>query len=409
MNTPPRPSWRIVPFLMVLVFLGHFNRIAITVAGSERLIPENGIAPTTMGLVYSAFLLPYIFGMIPAGVLADRVGPWLVLTIALFGLAAGSAATGIVGGMATASALVATLFVVRGVMGFLSSPLHPSTSRIVSNWFPLERRTAANGFVLSAAMLGTALTFYLFGGLMDRLPWPTAFLVLGGITATFGLLWFLFAGDTPTARRAPPTKSDQSTAFWTLLFNRNLLLLTVAYFAVCYFEYLFFYWIQYYFGTVRNLGNDTSRLYSTIVTLAMGVGVLSGGWITDRFVRLWGRDRGRATVPVVGMVFGAACLVIGMQAETPLVVLAWLSLGALTVTASEASCWATAIELGGAHGAAAGGIMNFGGNIGGLIAPILTPWVGTQLGWSWAGGVGAGLSLAGGLLWLKIQQQSEPT
>ena len=187
------------------------------------------------------------------------------------------------------------------------------------------------------------------------------------------------------------------------------MLVTVAYFAVDYFEYLFFYWMQYYFGTVRNLGNETSRRYSVIVTLAMGAGVLSGGWIADKLVLRWGRDRGRRAVPVVGMFLGALCLVLGMRAEAPVAVLAWLSLGAFAVTAAEAPCWATAIELGGEHGTTAGGIMNTGGNIGGFLAPIVTPWVGAQLGWSWAVGVGAIVSLAGGLLWFGVKQQESRT
>ena len=54
--TAAKPAWRVVPLLMAIVFFGHFNRIAITVAGSERLIPQYGISPTTMGFVYSAFL-----------------------------------------------------------------------------------------------------------------------------------------------------------------------------------------------------------------------------------------------------------------------------------------------------------------------------------------------------------------
>ena len=154
--TVPKPVWRVVPLLMAIVFLGHFNRIAITVVGSERLIPEYGISPTTMGLVYSAFLFMYIIGMVPAGIMADRVGPWFVLVVAMFGLAAGSLATGVVGAAIAGTQIIAILLAVRGIMGFLSAPLHPSTSRTVGNWFPLERRTGANGLILSAAMVGTS-------------------------------------------------------------------------------------------------------------------------------------------------------------------------------------------------------------------------------------------------------------
>ena len=84
-------------------------------------------------------------------------------------------------------------------------------------------------------------------------------------------LWWLFAGDGPEARRRPPSRATGSpSGGWTrLLRNRDLLLVTGSFLALDYFEYLFFYWMQYYFDTVLKLGVDTSRRYSTIVSLAM--------------------------------------------------------------------------------------------------------------------------------------------
>ncbi len=71
---PGRGWWRVVVLLMLVVGLGHFNRIAISVAGAERIIPENGIDGLQMGQVYSAFLLFYMLAMVPAGWLIDRWG-----------------------------------------------------------------------------------------------------------------------------------------------------------------------------------------------------------------------------------------------------------------------------------------------------------------------------------------------
>jgi hypothetical protein len=48
--------WRIMVLLMVGVACCHFNRVSITVAGGERIIPAYGVKPTQMGVVYSAYL-----------------------------------------------------------------------------------------------------------------------------------------------------------------------------------------------------------------------------------------------------------------------------------------------------------------------------------------------------------------
>ena len=45
-----------VLLLMLVVACGHFNRVGIAVAGTERIIPGYGIDPAKMGLVYTAFL-----------------------------------------------------------------------------------------------------------------------------------------------------------------------------------------------------------------------------------------------------------------------------------------------------------------------------------------------------------------
>ncbi len=395
---------RIVILLTALGFMGHFNRIAISVAGAERLMAQYAIEPTRMGLVYSAFLLTYTIGMIPAGVLADRFGPWLMLGVMAVGLAAGSVLTGAVGFTVAAAYVVVTLLIVRGAMGMLSAPLHPSTARTVANWVPEQGRTGANGLTLSGAFLGIALTYHVFGALIDRFDWPVAFMITGGVTLLVGILWMAFGGDAPSHRRAGPASATPKEGGWlTLLRDRSLLFVSLAYVAVGYFEYLFFYWMQYYFNTVLAIGTERSRLYSTIVTLAMVAGVISGGWITDRLVARWGLRRGRATVPVVGMIAGAIFLVAGVTAQTPVWVMIWFSAGMFSATSAEAPCWATAIELGKARGTTAAGIMNTGANIGGFAAPILTPLVGSAFGWRWAILLGAAVSLAGAMLWLGVK------
>jgi dipeptide/tripeptide permease len=45
--------------------------------------------------------------------------------------------------------------------------------------------------------------------------------------------------------------------------------------------------------------------------------------------------------------------------------------------------WSLAIDVGGPRVGATCGILNFGGNLGGFVAPILTPYIASRAGWSW--------------------------
>jgi MFS family permease len=169
--------------------------------------------------------------------------------------------------------------------------------------------------------------------------------------------------------------ASPSQKWWKLLTNRSLVLLTISYGAVGYFEYLFFYWMNYYFAQRLRLGQDESRFYSSIPPLAMVVGMIGGGWVSDAMVRLLGFSRGRKGVPVLGMIVGAAMLYVGVRASTPGWIVLWFSLALGAIGATEGPLWSIAVHLGGRRGGTAAGIFNTGGNLGGMIAPLLTPWV----------------------------------
>ena len=102
-----------------------------------------------------------------------------------------------------------------------------------------------------------------------------------------------------------------------MLRQRSVIGITASYAAYGYFQYLFFYWISYYFETVQHQHPDTARGYTTTITLAMGAGMLCGGWLTSRvpaFFSPWAR---RAIVPMVGMLASGAVFELGLLAANP--------------------------------------------------------------------------------------------
>jgi sugar phosphate permease len=173
-----------------------------------------------------------------------------------------------------------------------------------------------------------------------------------------------------------PDTPEVAAGWWRLLRNRSLVFLTISYGAVGYLEYLFFYWMNHYFVKVRGLDEEDSRFYSSIPPAVMIIGMLFGGWLSDLMVRRFGYRLGRMIVPVGGMLIAAAGLYAGAKADAIGWIVGWFSLALGAIGATESPFWSTAVELGGRrHGGTAAGIFNTGGNIGGIIAPYLTPWV----------------------------------
>jgi MFS family permease len=139
-----------------------------------------------------------------------------------------------------------------------------------------------------------------------------------------------------------------------------------------------------------------------IAMLAMGAGMGMGGFFSDWLQRRVGYRSARTIVPIGGMLTGAALLFVAINADQPGWILFWICLAVAAVGATEGPLWATAIELGGRHGATAAGIFNTGGNFGGALAPALTPRLGKAWGWEWGIGVGSLVCLVGVCFWIWI-------
>jgi MFS family permease len=290
--------------------------------------------------------------------------------------------------------------------------------------------------------VGIACTFPVFGALIDWFDWQVAFLISGTFTALLALGWAAYGSNHPWEHRSvneveqrlidrdktnhqphqiagsadspqiasaavhgsePMLQRNTDGPDWrSLLGNRSLMLLTVSYAALGYFEYVFFFWMHYYFKEELKLGTNESRVYAAVLLVAMAGGMVLGGWAADRLRMILGSDKGRGLVPVLGMCAGGILLVLGLLAQETAWIVTLLALALAAVGAVEAPVWTMAIELGGRQGGTAAGICNTGGNAGGLVGPILAPLVSGWIGWQWGISLGSLIAVLGAVLWYWI-------
>jgi MFS family permease len=392
------------------------------------------------------------FGLTLFGALTGLVGSGVHLL---------SGAPATLGVTLSTGGLAVVLFLgIRFLMGVFAAPMYPAAAHAIAGWVPFHRRNWANGLVQAAACLGIAATPLFFGKLIDWFDWPQAFLILAVLTSLVTMLWAAYATDRPeqhagtnaaerhlieTENDHPPEEppgpsptplearedpgippqptvkglisweayraSETSAAFkaapelsrvddgWGVFRNRSLLCLTASYAAVGYFEYLFFFWMDYYFKKELQLPDEVRRVYSAIPLLAMAAGMVLGGFLSDWFVRMLGVRRGRGLVPMGGMLSAAAFLIAGVLTKQPEWIVLWFSLALGAMGAVEPPTWTTAQELGGRRGGLSAGICNTGGNLGGIVSPIVTPLIADLLGWGWAIALAGLVCLFGVCLW----------
>ncbi|RLT12684.1 MAG: MFS transporter [Planctomycetota bacterium] len=399
--------WRIVVLLMGYTALAHFNREGLAVAGSEVFIKKLGLSEVEMGWVYTSFGIVYTTLMLLGGWLVDRFGSARVLT--LLGLTMGTvvALTGTLTWLSnTPASLFIGLLLLRGLTGACSAPLHPGAAHVASDLMPDRHRATANGMRTAGALIGIAFSYPIFGWLMDTFGWPWAFVVSGSALIVFGVLWKCVASPSlpaPQPSASVATAESDSRAAWLLLRQGNLWLLSLSYAAYSYLQYLFFYWLDYYFKMVLKVSDADSRRASFYIFLAMGAGMAIGGLSTGVLCKRLGTIRGRRCIVMTGLILGALFARLGVQMDDYLSVSICLAISMCLLGMCEGVFWTTATDIGGKARGFSGAFLNTVGNIGGFIAPVLTPFLAESMGWPGAISVACVIAGLGGLIWFWIK------
>ncbi len=393
-----RARLTLVALLFAFSLISYFDRTIMSIAGPQ-LMKDFAISPTQMGAIYSAFILGYALLMIPGGHLVDRVGSRL--TLALMGIFS-AVFTGLivlagVPGVSSLLGIVPALFVIRLGLGVVTAPLYPACARMTANWIPLVYHARVQAFIIAGSSAGAAISPVLFAWMLIHFRWRASFLVSASATAALALVWLWYAREHPPGvAHSPRVQPARDRAPWMKLFaDRNLMLLTFAYGTLGYFQYIFFYWIYYYFGEVLHLGAQSSAKYTTLLFLTEGTIMPVGGLVSDRLTRAFGAQVGRRIVPMLGLTLSAVFTYAATAASGVSAIVACLSLAFGLAACCEGPFWACVTEIAGERVGAACSILNTGAQIGGFFAPILTPYIASRAGWSWGLYVGSLVAMSG--------------
>jgi ACS family glucarate transporter-like MFS transporter len=394
---------RLVFLLTLAASVGYMCRVNITVV-APRLMAELDLSQVEMGKVFSAFLLGYTLFQIPSGWLAGRVSTRRLFGGLALAWAALTCAHGLVGKARFGLALGALplLLGLRFALGMLASPTYPAAGRAISLSLPPERQGSANGMVLGSIGIGSALAPPLLGFVTLHWGWRAALGVSALLALLTGMLWWRSAAPLQVSSATRPQLREAAAACKSPLRLPSFWFLTASYTLQGYVGYVFVFWFFLYLVQVRHFAFLRAAWLTTLPWVASLIVIPLGGLVSDWAVKRWGSTWGRRSLPLPAMALAASSLLLG--ARTGSAWLAALSLTAATalVLATEGPYWASMTQLSGPRSGIAGGVMNFGSNLGGLISPVLTPWLAARLGWETALGVAAIIAVVGAFLWLGV-------
>jgi ACS family glucarate transporter-like MFS transporter len=409
----------IVALLTGFSFVSYIQRANISIA-AEFIKPELGISEVQMGWVFSSFMLGYAIFQVPAGVLGDVWGPRLVLSASAVIWGVATILTGLVPGLLVHSTLAVftSLLAIRFLLGVGEAATYPVAARSIANWIPPSNRAFTNAIVIAGASLGTAFTGPLISNLMVNLGWRQSFYITAGLAFLIAILWRWYSTDHPGDHRRVRSRElaliaagrDEATidkssdpSWWKLFKNRNVCLISISYFFDSFVLFMFIFSLYHYLVDVRKFSLLTGGLATSLPYIVATCLVPTGGYVSDRLSERIGLRWGRRLVAMIALVLSAFFLFFGARVESPYVAVALISLSVGFLQATEGVYWSSAIGVSGRHAGAAGGIMNMAGNLGGVVATPLVPYVAQKFGWMVALGMGSLAALTGAAIWLLIQ------
>ena len=412
-------------WLFVLSAISFLDRTNISIAGLQ-ISSEYGLGNQRLGWIFSAFLIGYAGFQVPAGWLASRFGPRLVITLGVVWWGVATALTTLI--PPGISQAVLLLIGIRFALGAGEAVIYPAANQFVARWVPVEERGFINGLIFAGVGAGSGLTPPLLAWFILRHGWRSAFWFSAVIGVLAGAVWWWLARDTPeedpkvspselntirqgitadaAVKPGEPAGSAPVVISWrAILSRRDLPALIISYFGFGYTAWIFFSWFFLYMAQVRGFNLKASALFSMLPFLSMTIGCLAGGAISDRLTHSYGLRVGRCGLASVAFFFTAIFLVLGSRVQSPQLAGVILAGGAGALYVSQSSFWSVSADIAGRSSGVFSSMVNMGAQVGGAVTASLTPWVAQRFGWTTSFAIAAALAVVGALLWMTVHPE----
>lgn len=359
----------VLGLLCVLYLLLFVDRVNIS-AIAPLLRTDLKLSNSQLGLVFSAFAVPYAAFQLVGGWVGDYLGPRLALSLCCIVVSLATILTGLAGGFVF-------LFALRIALGFGEGAAFPTATRAMSRWTSPQRWAFAQGITHSFSRIGNAMTPPLMAALLLVMSWRRAFLLLGLISLMWTIVWAWYYRDEPRDHPSmrpedlaslPPAR-PRAPVPWQRL-ARRIAPLTLVDFCYGWTLWLFLTWIPSFFAENYHLNLQSSSLFSAGVLFAGVIGDAAGGLICDRIYRVTG-NRGIARVRVIQAGFAGGFLFL-----IPVVLVQDLHVAAICLSGAfffaeliVGPIWSIPMDIAPRYAGTASGMMNFGFGIAGLISP----------------------------------------
>jgi len=187
--------------MFILAHLSHHLVTALPVPLLPYIRDEFALDYTRAGFIVSAFGVIYGVCQLPAGWLADRFGPRILLTVGI----AGVGATGLLVGM---SPNYTVLIIGLVLMGILGGGYHPASTTMISAVVEPKARGQALGFHMVGGSTSYFLAPLIAAGIAAAWGWRGPFIGLAIPSIGIGIMLHIILGKRVAREKAAAKKAS---------------------------------------------------------------------------------------------------------------------------------------------------------------------------------------------------------
>jgi MFS family permease len=379
---------RIIVYGMLFLYwyIGFMDRVNIAIA-AKPISAEFHLSPVSLGYLFSSFGWSYVVCLLPVGMLTDRFGARRIAAGAMGLWSIAQICTGLTFGFTS-------ILIARLALGAGESPANAVSTRVVGEWSPISERGVAMAAFIVASYAGIAFGAPFVAWLVSHYGWRPSFVVTGLMGMIWATVWLVFF-RTPEKttwvdpaerqmilqeRGATAESFDDRDGFAGVLFllkHRTIWGCFLTEGCIIYMLFLFSTWLPSYLQMTRGFsimqaGIFTSIPYVVTVLLAIFFCRVSDWMLTPAAVKA-----GHRRIFVAGaMILSSA--VLGVQFVHSLwAVMALITVGLVFSATAASTNFALLSDL--LHAKSKTGkafsFVAIGGNLFGLMAPIITGYV----------------------------------
>ena len=395
-----RIARRLLPFLFLLYVIAFLDRMNVG-AAALQMPSDLGFSNSVIGLGAGMFFIGYFLLEIPGALIVERWGArrWIARIMITWGL------------ITVFMAFIHTarqFYIVRFLVGAAEAGFFPGVIVYLTYWFRNQDRAKAVAVFYAANplsyVIGSPLAGVLLGiSWLGLRGWRWLFIIEGIPAIVFGVITIFYLTDWPhqagwlrdderawimqqVQQEKEAKKRVRHYSTWQALHQRDVVLLTLCYFFALSGSYGIAFWLPTIVKRLSGLSDLKVTLLAALPYIAAFIVQQINGWHSDRT----GERRWHAALCV--FVCAATLILAVLASSKPTLSIALFVLVGGSFYGFQPCFWAVpTMFLSESAAAAAIGLINSVGNLGGFIGPFVVGYLVTRT-----------RSFSGGLFYLVV-------